>query len=109
EGSRNLATIQLLHDTDEGDSARFAGKRPKVFMSANKNALHIALIGFGEVGRRFADDLMGTQGLSLSTFDILRNDDARRGDYERAAAARQVATRDSAKSACEGAHLIISA
>lgn len=78
-------------------------------MNANKNALHIALIGFGEVGRRFADDLMGAQGLSLSTFDILHNDDARRSDYERAAAARQVATRDSARSACEGAHIVISA
>lgn len=78
-------------------------------MSANQNALHIALIGFGEVGRRFADDLMGVPELSLSAFDILGNDAARRDDYEQAAAARNVASRDSARSACEGAHLVISA
>lgn len=78
-------------------------------MNANQNALHIALIGFGEVGRRFADDLIGTPGLSLSAFDILRNDDSRRDEYERAAAERKVATGDSAKSACLGAHLVISA
>ncbi|HRF07262.1 MAG TPA: DUF1932 domain-containing protein [Xanthobacteraceae bacterium] len=78
-------------------------------MSANKNALHIALIGFGEVGRRFADDLLPVPGLTISAFDILRHDASRREDYERAAAARQVATRDSARSACDGAHLIISA
>lgn len=78
-------------------------------MSANQNTLHIALIGFGEVGRRFADDLMGAPGLFLSTFDILHHDASRRDDYERAAAARRVATRDSAKSACEGAHLVVSA
>lgn len=85
------------------------GSRRVVFMNANQNTLHIALIGFGEVGRRFADDLMGAPGLSLSTFDILRNDASRRDDYEGAAAARKVATRDSAKAACEGAHLVISA
>jgi hypothetical protein len=32
-------------------------------MRANPNSLRIALIGFGEVGRRFADDLMGKPGL----------------------------------------------
>lgn len=78
-------------------------------MSADRNTLRIAFIGFGEVGRRFADDLKGNPGLALSTFDILRNDAARRADYERAAADRNVAAHENAKAACEGAHLVISA
>jgi 3-hydroxyisobutyrate dehydrogenase-like beta-hydroxyacid dehydrogenase len=78
-------------------------------MRANPNSLRIALIGFGEVGRRFADDLMGKPGLSLSAFDILRNDAERSAAYERAAAERNVDARASARAACEGADLIVSA
>ncbi len=78
-------------------------------MSADNNSLHIALIGFGEVGRRFADDLHGNPALALSTYDILRDDPARREDYERAASARKVSAKESARVACDGAHLVISA
>ncbi len=78
-------------------------------MSANQNTLRIALIGFGEVGRRFADDLLDRPGLSLSSFDILHHDAAKRDAYERAAAERKVAARASASEACAGAHLVISA
>lgn len=78
-------------------------------MSANQNSLRIALIGFGEVGRRFAGDLQGNPELALSTYDILKHDPARREDYERAASARNVQARENAAAACEGAHLVISA
>lgn len=78
-------------------------------MSADKNTLRIALIGFGEVGRRFADDLRYNPALALSTYDILREDAAKCGDYERAATARNVAPKESARAACDGAHLVFSA
>ncbi len=78
-------------------------------MSADNNMLRIALIGFGEVGRRFADDLKGNPALALSTYDILREDATKRGEYERAASARNVTARESARAACDGAHLVVSA
>lgn len=78
-------------------------------MSADRNTLRIALIGFGEVGRRFADDMLGHPALALSTYDILREDGAKRGGYERAASERNVEARESARAACEGAHLVVSA
>jgi 3-hydroxyisobutyrate dehydrogenase-like beta-hydroxyacid dehydrogenase len=78
-------------------------------MSADQNTLRIALIGFGEVGRRFAGDLQGNPALKLSTYDILREDGAKRADYERAASERNVSARGNAKAACEGAHLVFSA
>jgi 3-hydroxyisobutyrate dehydrogenase-like beta-hydroxyacid dehydrogenase len=78
-------------------------------MSADKNTLRIALIGFGEVGRRFAGDLQGNPALAISAYDILREDGAQREGYERAAAERGVAARENAKAACDDAHLIFSA
>jgi 3-hydroxyisobutyrate dehydrogenase-like beta-hydroxyacid dehydrogenase len=78
-------------------------------MSADNNTLRIALIGFGEVGRRFADDLHGNPALALSTYDILREDATKREGYERAAAERNVSARENARAACEGAHLVVSA
>ncbi len=78
-------------------------------MSADRNTLRIALIGFGEVGRRFADDMLGHPALALSTYDILREDGAKRAGYERAASERNVEARESARAACEGAHLVFSA
>lgn len=78
-------------------------------MCADRNTLRIALIGFGEVGRRFADDMLGHPALALSTYDILREDGAKRGGYERAASERNVEARESARAACEGAHLVVSA
>ncbi len=78
-------------------------------MRADKNTLRIALIGFGEVGRRFADDMRDHPALALSTYDILREDAAKRGGYERAASERKVEARESARAACEGAHLVVSA
>lgn len=78
-------------------------------MGADNNMLRIALIGFGEVGRRFADDLRGNPALAVSTYDILREDAAKRGGYERAAAERNVRAYENAKAACDGAHLVVSA
>jgi 3-hydroxyisobutyrate dehydrogenase-like beta-hydroxyacid dehydrogenase len=78
-------------------------------MTTDRNSLRIALIGFGEVGRRFAGDLRGNGGIALSTFDILRNAPATRDGYERAARELNVAAADDAKSACAGADLVISA
>lgn len=78
-------------------------------MSAEKNTLRIALIGFGEVGRRFAGDLQGNPALALSTYDILCEDGAKRGAYEHAALERKVFAKESARAACEGAHLVFSA
>jgi 3-hydroxyisobutyrate dehydrogenase-like beta-hydroxyacid dehydrogenase len=78
-------------------------------MSADNNTLRIALIGFGEVGRRFADDLHGNPALALSTYDVLREDGAKRADYERAASERRVSAKESARAACAGAHLVFSA
>lgn len=78
-------------------------------MSEDRNTLRIALIGFGEVGRRFADDMLGHPALALSTYDILREDGAKRVGYERAASERHVEARESARAACEGAHLVVSA
>lgn len=78
-------------------------------MSADNNTLRIALIGFGEVGRRFADDLHGNPALALSAYDILSENPAKRSDYESAASARNVTVRENAKAACEGAQLVISA
>ncbi|MBY0531488.1 MAG: DUF1932 domain-containing protein [Xanthobacteraceae bacterium] len=78
-------------------------------MSADNNTLRIALIGFGEVGRRFADDLHGNPALALSAYDILREDSSKRAGYERAASKRNVTARENAKAACEGAHLVFSA
>jgi 3-hydroxyisobutyrate dehydrogenase-like beta-hydroxyacid dehydrogenase len=78
-------------------------------MNADQNRLRIALIGFGEVGRRFADDLQGNPALALTTYDILREDDGKRADYERAASERNVSAKETARAACEGAHLVFSA
>jgi 3-hydroxyisobutyrate dehydrogenase-like beta-hydroxyacid dehydrogenase len=78
-------------------------------MSEDRNTLRIALIGFGEVGRRFADDMLGHPALALSTYDILREHGAKRSGYERAASERKVEARESARAACDGAHLVVSA
>jgi 3-hydroxyisobutyrate dehydrogenase-like beta-hydroxyacid dehydrogenase len=78
-------------------------------MKADRNSLRIALIGFGEVGRRFAGDLRGNDGIVLSTFDILADVPATRGGYERAAHELNVAAKRDAKSACAGADFVISA
>lgn len=78
-------------------------------MTTDRNSLRIALIGFGEVGRRFAGDLRSNGGIALSTFDILRNAPATRDSYERAARELNVVAARDAKSACAGADLVISA
>jgi 3-hydroxyisobutyrate dehydrogenase-like beta-hydroxyacid dehydrogenase len=78
-------------------------------MSSDRNGLRIALIGFGEVGRRFADDLRSNGGVALSAFDILANNPSTRDGYERAARELSVATKGDARSACADADLIISA
>jgi len=78
-------------------------------MNADNKTLQIALIGFGEVGRRFSDDLREHQAISITAYDILCDDISRRADYEQAAVERGVTPCDSAKAACEGAHLVVSA
>lgn len=78
-------------------------------MKADWNSLHIALIGFGEVGRRFAGDLRGNGGIVISTFDILANAPASREGYERAARELNVTAKGDARSACAGADFVISA
>lgn len=78
-------------------------------MKDDRNILHVALIGFGEVGRRFARDLQGAGGVVLSTFDILSDDATTRPEYERAARTLNVTARQDAASACRGADLVISA
>lgn len=78
-------------------------------MNAENNTLRIAFIGFGEVGRRFSDDLRGHQAISITAYDILRDKPSSRAAYERAATERGVAPCESAKAACAGAHFIISA
>jgi 3-hydroxyisobutyrate dehydrogenase-like beta-hydroxyacid dehydrogenase len=78
-------------------------------MSSDRNSLRIALIGFGEVGRRFAGDLRGNGGIVLSAFDILANNSSTRDGYEHAARELSVATKGDARSACVDTDLIISA
>lgn len=78
-------------------------------MTGGKNTLRIALIGFGEVGRRFARDLMGNDAVALSTFDILANQPAKRSEYESAARELKVAAKSDAPGSAAGADIVISA
>lgn len=78
-------------------------------MTGGKNTLRIALIGFGEVGRRFARDLKGNDAVVLSAFDILTNQPAKRGEYESAARELKVAAKSDAAGSAAGADIVISA
>jgi 3-hydroxyisobutyrate dehydrogenase-like beta-hydroxyacid dehydrogenase len=69
------------------------------------NSLHLALIGFGEVGNIFAKGLLAHAGVSLAAYDILF--DENRGIEEARAAGVRVAS--NAADAVEGAAFVISA
>ena len=74
-----------------------------------RNTTTIAFIGFGEVGKRFARDLIANDGVSIAAYDIIVDDPDRRPALEEAAHAIGVTCSASAKSACHGADIVISA
>jgi 3-hydroxyisobutyrate dehydrogenase-like beta-hydroxyacid dehydrogenase len=74
-----------------------------------RNETTIAFIGFGEVGKRFARDLIANDGIRIAAYDIITDDPARRPAMEEAARAIGVTCSTSANSACRGADIVISA
>jgi 3-hydroxyisobutyrate dehydrogenase-like beta-hydroxyacid dehydrogenase len=74
-----------------------------------RNATTIAFIGFGEVGKRFARDLIANDGICIAAYDIITDDPARRPVMEEATRAIGVTCATSANSACRGADIVISA
>lgn len=74
-----------------------------------RNATTIAIIGFGEVGKRFSRDLIANEGVNIAAYDILLDDPARRGGMEDAARAIGVTCAADANAACRGADIVISA
>jgi 3-hydroxyisobutyrate dehydrogenase-like beta-hydroxyacid dehydrogenase len=73
------------------------------------NTTHIAFIGFGEVGQRFARDLSAVDGLRLSTYDIVFDDHTFSANHVARAAALGVVVATDAATACRGADIVISA
>lgn len=73
------------------------------------NSTAIAFIGFGEVGKRFARDLVTNDGIRISAYDIILDDPARCSELEEAARSIGVATHRSAAEACRNADIVISA
>lgn len=72
------------------------------------NRVHIAFIGFGEVGQTFARDLLARDGVRVSAFDVLVGQ--RAGErIERCAAELGVALHESAAAATRGAEVVVSA
>ena len=74
-----------------------------------RNATTIAFIGFGEVGKRFSRDLIANEGVCIAAYDIILDDPARRPALEEAAHAIGVTCSASARAACQGADIVISA
>jgi 3-hydroxyisobutyrate dehydrogenase-like beta-hydroxyacid dehydrogenase len=74
-----------------------------------RNTTSIAFIGFGEVGKRFSRDLIANEGVCIVAYDIIAEDPARRPALEEAAHAIGVTCSANAKSACDGADIVISA
>jgi len=74
-----------------------------------RNATTTAFIGFGEVGKRFARDLIANDGVCIAAYDIIANDPDRRPALEEAARTIGVTCSASAESACRGADIVISA
>lgn len=76
---------------------------------SDSRALRIALIGFGEVGQRFAGDLRHKPGVRLAAFDIGFAEQARRRRLLARAEELGVATASSSAAATAGAGIVISA
>ena len=76
---------------------------------AQNNRLRIAIIGYGEVGRIFARELLARGDVELAAWDILFADPARGPALRDAASAANVTPGASAAAAAEGARLVISA
>lgn len=74
-----------------------------------RNTTVFAFIGFGEVGKRFSRDLLASEGVRISAFDILLDDPARRPGMQDAARSLGVTLAASAAEACRGADFVISA
>lgn len=70
---------------------------------------HIAFLGFGEVGQRFARDLANQGAVRLTAYDIAIDDPGKRQALHDAASTRTVRLDYNAQSACAGADIIISA
>jgi len=73
------------------------------------NTTHIAFIGFGEVGQRFARDLSAVDGVRLSTYDIVFDDRTLSASHAARAAALGVVVAPDPADACRGADIVISA
>lgn len=73
------------------------------------NSTKIAFIGFGEVGQRFAADLMKRDDVALSAYDIAFGRPGRGADLEAAARALSVARCATAAEAGHGADIVVSA
>ncbi|KAB2846940.1 MAG: NAD(P)-dependent oxidoreductase [Hyphomicrobiaceae bacterium] len=69
----------------------------------------IAFIGFGEVGRRFSRDLMARESVGTRAYDVILDDTARKSVIEDAARAIGVVACPTAREACMGADIVISA
>jgi 3-hydroxyisobutyrate dehydrogenase-like beta-hydroxyacid dehydrogenase len=74
-----------------------------------RNTTTIAFIGFGEVGKRFARDLIANDGIGIAAYDLILEDPSRRPVMEEVARSIGVTCYTSAKSACHGADIVISA
>lgn len=75
----------------------------------NSAVVAIALIGFGEVGHRFARDFSARGGIALTASDVAMNDPARRPTVSARAEALGVRPARDIASACETARVVISA
>ncbi len=74
-----------------------------------QNTTRIGFIGFGEVGQRFARDFGLTDGVVLSAYDIVFDDERLRAERLQTAHALGVVAADSAKALCAAADIVISA
>lgn len=75
----------------------------------NSAQLTIALIGFGEVGQRFARDFSARGGIGLAAFDVAFNDPARRSEILGRAEGLGVRAARGIAEACENATVVIAA
>jgi 3-hydroxyisobutyrate dehydrogenase-like beta-hydroxyacid dehydrogenase len=73
------------------------------------NKLHLAFIGFGELGQRFTRDLVTERGVTIAAFDKLFTDPKRGTASRDAASALGVRAAMSAREAAERADVVFSA
>jgi 3-hydroxyisobutyrate dehydrogenase-like beta-hydroxyacid dehydrogenase len=71
--------------------------------------MHLAFIGFGEVGQRFAHDLRGRPDLTIAAYDIKVHDPEAVGQLRAIAEAAGVRVADSMAAAIAGADMVVSA